>query len=114
MGEKSQQREYLRMNVQKIFDALDEDVGNSALGVICGELERQGYEIAINGQSVTSDGFFNNELSELDRETQPLNVSLYKETILEQEFAIEFTDYHKIRIGQDNIRQKIDPGDSQV
>ena len=60
------------MNVQKIFDALDEDMGNSALGVICGELERQGYEIAINGQSVTSDGLFNNELSELEREVQPL------------------------------------------
>jgi hypothetical protein len=88
------------MNVQKIFDALDEDVGNPALGVICGELERQGYEIAINGQSVTSGGFFNNELSELERERQPLNVSLYKKATLEQEFSIEFVDYHKIRIGQ--------------
>ena len=94
------------MNVQKIFDALDEDVGNSALGVICGELERQGYEIAINGQLVTSDGFFNNELSELERETQPLNVSLFNKATLEQEFSIEFIDYHKIRIGQDNIRQR--------
>ena len=100
MGEKSQKREYPRMNVQKIFDTLDEDVGNSALGVICGELERQRYEIAINGQSVTSDGFFNNELSELERETQPLNVSLFNKATLEQEFSIEFTDYHKIRIGQ--------------
>jgi hypothetical protein len=96
------------MNVQTIFDALDEDMGNSALGVICGELERQGYEIAINGQSVTSDGFFNDEFNQLERETQPLNVSLYKKATLEQEFSIEFTDYHKIRIGQ-----KTDPGDSQ-
>ena len=102
------------MNVQKIFDALDEDMGNSALGVICGELERQGYEIAINGQSVTSDGFLNDEFNQLEREVQPLNVSLFKKATLEQEFSIEFTDYHKIRIGQDNIRQKIDPGDSQA
>jgi len=97
------------MNVQKIFDALDEDVGNSALGVICGELERQGYEIAINGQSVTSDGFFNNELSELERETQPLNVSLFNKATLEQEFSIEFTDYHKIRIAKRQHKAKDRP-----
>jgi hypothetical protein len=88
------------MNVQTIFDALDEDMGNSALGVICGELERQGYEIAINGQSVTSDDFFNDELNEIEMQMQPLNVSLYKKATLEQEFSIEFFDYHKIKIGQ--------------
>ena len=88
------------MNVQTIFDALDEDMGNFALGVICGELERQGYEIAINGQSVTSDGFFNDELNEIEIQMQPLNVSLYKKATLEQEFSIEFFDYHKIKIGQ--------------
>ncbi len=42
------------MNIEKIFSALAEDEMNSALGIICSELESQGYKIEIEGIEVTS------------------------------------------------------------
>ena len=42
------------MNVQKIFDRLHEDKKDSELGIICGELEEQGYKVALDGREVTS------------------------------------------------------------
>ena len=50
------------MNIEKIFSALKEDEMNSALGIICSELESQGYKIEIEGIEVTSDEVFENKL----------------------------------------------------
>ena len=38
------------MNVQRIFDTLHEDQDSTALGIICGELEEQGYKVQIDGR----------------------------------------------------------------
>ncbi len=37
------------MNVQRIFDMLQEDQNNTALGIICAELEKQGYKVRDEG-----------------------------------------------------------------
>jgi hypothetical protein len=40
------------MNIQKVFEALDEDQDNSAIGIICAALERQGYKVRIERMGV--------------------------------------------------------------
>ena len=50
------------MNIQKIFDALKEDEMNSALGIICAELENQGYGITIQDIKVTAKEIFENKI----------------------------------------------------
>lgn len=82
------------MNVEKIFQALNDDAQNSALGIICAELEIQGYSVVIDGVSVTSDKFYNNEFSAIEKKMKPLDVSLIKNGDIEQNFCIEFTDFH--------------------
>jgi hypothetical protein len=42
------------VNVQKIFDMLQEDRDDPALGIICAELEEQGYSVRVDGQDVNS------------------------------------------------------------
>ncbi len=86
------------MNVQKIFDRLHEDKKNSELGIICGELEEQGYEVHIDDREVTSAGIFDGDHEDLEDKMGPLNVSLYKGGSLEQEFTLEFVDNHEVVI----------------
>lgn len=86
------------MNVQKLFLALKEDNQNSALGIICGELEAQGYTVKLDGKEVTSDEVYEGKYADFEETMEPLNVALYRKEILEQEFAIEFIDYHEIAI----------------
>ena len=86
------------MNVQKIFDALQWDTQNSALGIICGELEAQGYSVTIDGQNVSSGSFFNGRQASLERRITPLDFALFRDGVLEQEFTIEFFDFHGVAI----------------
>ncbi len=48
------------MNIEKICKALQEDQMNSALGIICAELESQGYKPEIEGIRVTASEIFDN------------------------------------------------------
>ena len=86
------------MNIEKIFSALKEDEMNSALGIICSELESQGYKIEIEGIEVTSDEVFENKLAPLEEVAEPLNVKLFRDNKEEQKFSIKFTEYHEIAI----------------
>ncbi len=86
------------MNVQKIFDMLHEDQENTALGIICGQLEEQGYKVQIDGREVTSAEFFDGDHKDLEDKPGPLAVSLYKDGSLEQEFSLEFVDGHEVVI----------------
>ena len=86
------------MNIQKIFEALADDEMNSSLGILCAELERQGYEIEIEEIKVTAEEIFENKLTSLEEITEPLSIKIYKDGQMEQKFAIEFIDYHKIKI----------------
>jgi hypothetical protein len=86
------------MNAQKIFIALEEDEMNSALGIICAELENQGYDITIEDINVTSKEIFENKIPSLEEVPSPLNLILYKGGKEEQKFAIDFVNYHEVVI----------------
>jgi len=86
------------MNVQKIFDALQEDQKSTALGIICGELEEQGYKVWFDGREVSSAEIFDGDHEDLEDKVAPLNVSLYKDGSIEQEFTLEFIDDREVVI----------------
>jgi hypothetical protein len=88
----------VRMNVQKIFDALHEDQENSELSIICGELEEQGYKVRLDGRDVTSAEILDGDHVDLEDKVGPLIASLYKDGSLEQEFTLEFIDDHEVVI----------------
>jgi len=84
------------MNIEKIFSVLQEDQMNTTLGIICTELESQGYEVEIEGIQVTASEIFENKIPSLEEVALPLNIKLIKNRKEEQKFSIEFKDYHKI------------------
>ncbi len=84
------------MNIEKIFTEIEQDQMNSALGIICSELESQGYEIEIEDIRVTSNEIFENKFPSLEEVIMPLNVKLLKNGEEEQRFSIDFKDYHKV------------------
>ena len=86
------------MNVQKIFDMLQEDQDNTALGIICAELEEQGYKVRIDGKDVNSAEIFDGGHKDLEDKPGPLNVALYRDGSMEQEFSLEFIDDHEVVI----------------
>jgi hypothetical protein len=61
------------MNVQKIFDVLHGDQDNTALGLIRGELEEQGYKVQIDGREVTSAEIFDGDHKDLEDTLKNLN-----------------------------------------
>ena len=84
------------MNIEKIFTALEEDEMNSALGIICSELEHQGYKVEIEGIEVTSEDIFEEKLKSLEEVPAALNIKLFRKEKEEQKFSINFIDYHKV------------------
>lgn len=87
------------MNVQKIFDALEEDQDNSALGILCQELENQGYIVQMDDVKVTSDSIFDGAHQNIENKIDPINISLldgHNQVI--QTFSVKFSDYHEICI----------------
>lgn len=86
------------MNLQTVFEALKQDQENSAWGIICRELESQGYSVAVNGRPVDSGGFFEGKHADIEGAMHPLTMSLFRDNTLEQVFSVEFTDYHEIAI----------------
>jgi hypothetical protein len=86
------------MNVQKIFDILQEDPENTALGTLCGELEEQGYKVWVDSQEVNSQDIYYGRHKDLEDKLGPLSIALYKDGSLEQEFSLEFLDDHEVVI----------------
>ena len=86
------------MNVQKIFDMLQEDQDGSALGIICAELEEQGYRVRVDGKDVNSADIYDSRHKDLEDKLGPLDIALYKDGSLEQEFTLEFVDDHEVVI----------------
>lgn len=89
------------MNIQKIYEALEEDNRNSALGIICNEFESQGYEVFINDKKNKSEELFHENNNELEQQSREFKISLYKDNKCEQKFAIEFIDFHEFIIKKD-------------
>ena len=86
------------MNVQKIFDMLQEDQENTALGIICAELEEQGYKVWVDGKDVNSADIYDGRHKDLGEKLGPLNISLYRDGAMEQEFSLEFIDDREVVI----------------
>ena len=86
------------MNIQKIFEELESDLGNSGIGIICAELERQGYEVAIDGTPVTTEALFEGKHRDIEGKIGPLVFSLSIKGKKEQEFEVAFQDFHDISL----------------
>jgi hypothetical protein len=86
------------MNVQKIFETLKEDQESPALGIICAELEEQDYKVEVDGQEINSADVYDGRHKDLEDKPGPLNLALYKDGKLEQEFSLEFLDDHEVVI----------------
>lgn len=86
------------MNVQKIFEMLQEDQDNSALGTICAALEEQGYQVRMDEKDVNSADIFDGRHIGLEDKLGPLNVALYRDGSMEQEFSLEFIDDYEVVI----------------
>ncbi len=87
------------MNIEKIFNDLEEDEQNSALGIICSCLENQGYDVRINDLPVKAEQIFEEKFEELEKQLS-LKLSLYKSGSYKQSFSVEFIEFHKIIIKQ--------------
>ena len=83
------------MNITKIFDALQNDEMNSALGIILNELEKQGYRVFVNGVYLKSYEIFENKHPDLESRER-LNFTIEKTGFETQSFGIKFIEYHKI------------------
>lgn len=74
-----------------------EDEDNSALGIICAELETQGLSVCVNGVAVTAVGIFEGEFEELEQKIE-LHFVLHKDGTTVEKFAIRFTEYHEFEV----------------
>jgi hypothetical protein len=86
------------VNVQKIFDMLQEDQDGSALGIICAELEEQGYRVRVDSKDVNSADIYDSRHKDLEDKLGPLDIALYKDGSLEHEFSLELVDDHEVVI----------------
>ncbi len=86
------------MNVQKIFEMLKEDQDSPALGIICAELEEQDYKVEVDGQEINSADVYDGKHKDLEAKPGPLNIGLYRDGQLEQEFSLEFLDDREVVI----------------
>jgi hypothetical protein len=86
------------VNVQKIFDMLQEDRGGPPLGIICAELEEQGYSVRVDGQDINSADIYDSRHKDLEDKLGPLDIALYRDGSLEQEFSLEFIDDREVVI----------------
>jgi len=82
------------MNIQQIFFALEQDDQNSALGILVGGFEAQGYKVEIDQTAVDSEGFFEGIYPAFENKMGPLDFALFRGDELEQEFSVEFIDFH--------------------
>lgn len=88
------------MNVEKLFDAVDFDAVNTPLGVICYELEQQGYKVRIEGIDIVSSDLHETIFSDLSESSDEFRIELLKDGLVEQKFKLVFTDSHRFSIHQ--------------
>ena len=82
------------MNIQKIFESVEDDEMNSPLPSIIWELEQQGYKVKLEGVEVTAGDMEDKLFEDLERATNKFEIEILKEG-LAQKFKLVFTDYHK-------------------
>ncbi len=88
------------MNVEKLFKALEEDQDNHAMGIICAELEEQGYSIKLDDVEVTAQMFFEETAADTLSEASEVVAEISKSGEEPQSFRIKFADFHEITISK--------------
>ena len=83
------------MNIQKIYNAVDEDEMNSPLPAIVYELEQQGCKVKIEGLEVSAEDLVDDLFEDLERATNEVNLEVTDMNKNYQKFKLVFTDYHK-------------------
>lgn len=83
------------MNIEKLFNAVKEDEMNSAIGLICLELEKQGYQIKIEGIDITSDEIFNGKAEYLEQFPDKYIFEIIKNNYTKQKFVVRFIEFHQ-------------------
>ena len=81
------------MNIQKIFEAVDDDEMNSPLPSIVYELEQQGYKVKIEELEVTAEDMTDKLFEDLERAANNFEIDILKDGTT-QKFKLVFTDYH--------------------
>lgn len=83
------------MNIQKIFQAVEEDEMNSPLISVVWELKRQGYQVKLEGLEVTMSDMGSDLFNDLERATYEFEMELLRGTESVQKFKLVFTGYHE-------------------
>lgn len=83
------------MNIEKIYNA---DEMNSPLVTICTELEKQGYNIKLEGLEIKSADLEQDLFNDLEKATNEFEIELIKESEPKQKFKLIITDYHKFNL----------------
>ena len=83
------------MNIQKIFNAVDEDEMNSPLSSVIYEIEQQGYKVKLEGLEVSAGDMEEKLFEDYERATDKFEIELLKNNKTEQRFNLIFTDHHK-------------------
>ena len=84
-----------KMNIQKIFNAVDEDDMSSPLITVCNELIKQGYDVKVEGVNIESLNSDSKLFEDLEYSTNKFEIVLLKNSLPEQKFKLVFTDYHE-------------------
>lgn len=82
------------MNIEKIYNSVNEDEMNSPLLSIVWELGQQGYAVKLEGLEVTASDLEEDMFSDLEKATNEFNIEITKENLF-QKFKLVFTDYHR-------------------
>lgn len=91
------------MNIQKVFDTLQDDMDNSGLGIICCELEMQGFSVYIDNIPVKTDDIFEDKHVDLENKMGLLDFIILKDDKVVREFSIDFVDFHQIVLKENPI-----------
>ena len=78
------------MNLEKIFNAVDEDEMNSPLPNIVHELENQGYRVKLEGLEVTANDLDADLFYDLEKATNEFEFELMKGGATTQKFKLVF------------------------
>ena len=90
------------MNIQRLFEIVDEDQMNSPVSLICGELENLGYKVKLEGVEVSRFDLEENVFIDFQNISNGFEIDVFRNDLPLQKLNIVFTDYHKFIIANFN------------
>ena len=83
------------MNIEKVFEAVENDDMNSPIVSLCNEFAKQGYRVKIEGVEVNSNEVDTELFNDLELYSIDINFELLKAEESAQKFKLVYIDYHK-------------------